>query len=209
MKTRKDFLSVLILVAAMAMTFMQASCTKDDSSVEQPVEYNKVFTYTYEGQMLYYVIDSLKQSAWVVAPVWPNLADIDVVSGTSWIGYDDPEGDVTIPAEVEYCGKRFPVTDITNGAFFRCPDITNVTLPQSITFIGQSSFDGCTSLQSINLPEGLTKIRLWAFADCHSLKEITLPSTLKIIEDCCFVCDTLLLRNKTHFPQHTMRGAFP
>lgn len=34
MKTRKDFLSVLILMAAMAMTFMQASCTKDNSSVE-------------------------------------------------------------------------------------------------------------------------------------------------------------------------------
>ncbi|MDE5775787.1 MAG: leucine-rich repeat domain-containing protein, partial [Treponemataceae bacterium] len=42
------------------------------------------------------------------------------------------------------------VTSIGDGAFHGCTSLTNVTIPASVTSIWNSAFDGCTSLTTIN-----------------------------------------------------------
>ena len=62
--------------------------------------------------------------------------------------YKGAAADVTIPSS--YKGK--PVTTIGNDAFKNNHTITNVTIPSSVTFIGQDAFAGCKDLKTVNYP---------------------------------------------------------
>jgi hypothetical protein len=70
------------------------------------------------------------------------------------------------------------VTNIGEGAFATCPFLTNVTLPDSLTSIAGSLFARCTSLANITLPRSATSIGLYAFAICNSLTNITIPANV-------------------------------
>ena len=45
----------------------------------------------------------------------------------------------------------YPVTSITNRAFFNRTTITSVTIPNSVTNIGNSAFQSCSSLTNLTL----------------------------------------------------------
>jgi BspA type Leucine rich repeat region (6 copies) len=47
--------------------------------------------------------------------------------------------------------------------------LTNVTIPNSVTFIGYWAFLGCTSLNSVTIPSSVTYLGYAAFADCAGL----------------------------------------
>jgi hypothetical protein len=51
-------------------------------------------------------------------------------------GYDGPGGAVSIPAAI----NGLPVTRIGDKAFGSCTNLTDVTIPNSITSIGQRAF---------------------------------------------------------------------
>ena len=58
-------------------------------------------------------------------------------------------GDVVIPAEVEYDGKKYSVVEVGRWAFSGNTAITSVELPASVNNIGTAAFDRCTGLVSI------------------------------------------------------------
>ena len=45
-------------------------------------------------------------------------------------------------------------------------EIKKVTIPESVTKIGEAAFTGCTSLTSINIPDSVTEIERFAFNIC-------------------------------------------
>lgn len=195
----KKMLTTLAAVLCCAAVF--TSCEPD----WEPIEYGKVFTYTYEGQTLYYVIDEESQAATAVVPCYPNYPDLEEDLGVFWKGYEKPKGKVVIPGTVEYSGKSFPLTALGWGLFLDCGDITSVSLPEGITTIPGVAFAYCSSLTDIHfpstltkiegyafqydgklgpdivLPEGLTEIGDTAFGDCTSIETIVLPSSLRSI----------------------------
>ena len=58
-------------------------------------------------------------------------------------------GNVVIPAEVEYEGKKYPVCSIGMSSFKNNTAITSVNIPASVTYISHYAFSGCTNLVSI------------------------------------------------------------
>ena len=70
--------------------------------------------------------------------------------------------------------KKVTVTggNILYGAFSGCSSLTNITIPDSVTSIGDSAFSSCSSLTSVTIPDRVTSIGSNAFYGCSSLENI-------------------------------------
>src|SRR5436190_1483717 len=68
-------------------------------------------------------------------------------SAITIIGYTGLGGPVTIPGTV----TGLPVTGIGDGAFQNQNSLTSVTIPSSVTFIGNGALSRCASLVAINV----------------------------------------------------------
>ena len=69
------------------------------------------------------------------------------------------------------------VTSVGNYAFSSCIALTRVTIPNSVTSIGYNAFSGCTGLTSITIPNSVTSIGYNAFSSCRGLTSITFTGT--------------------------------
>ena len=61
---------------------------------------------------------------------------------------------------------------------YNCKNITNITIPNSVTKIESNVFDKCSSLTSITIGSGVTNIGGYVFRDCTSLTNITYDGTI-------------------------------
>ena len=78
------------------------------------------------------------------------------------------------------------VTSIGNDAFSNCTSLTNVTIPDSVTSIGGTAFANCTSLTNISIPDSVTSIGESAFSYCTNLTNVTIPDSVTSIGDNTF-----------------------
>ena len=72
------------------------------------------------------------------------------------------------------------VTSIGNGAF-ESTDLTNVSLPDTVSSIGDDAFSDCKRLTSITIPDSVTSIGQGAFSGCSSLTDIIIPDSVASI----------------------------
>ncbi len=80
-------------------------------------------------------------------------------------------GDVVVPSSVSYNGEQYTVAAIGESAFSSCLYLTSITIPNSVTAIGESAFS-YSSLTSITIPNSVTTIGEAAFGICSSLTSI-------------------------------------
>ena len=78
------------------------------------------------------------------------------------------------------------IKNIRPFAFSSCINLTNITIPNSVTSIGWFAFAYSSSLKSITIPSSVTSIKMSAFRDCSSLKSITIPSSVTSIKMSAF-----------------------
>ena len=64
---------------------------------------------------------------------------------------------------------------ICDGAFCGCYILTSVTIPNSVTRIGERAFNGCWGLTSVTIPNSVTSIGDDAFDGWSSLQSIIIP----------------------------------
>jgi hypothetical protein len=73
------------------------------------------------------------------------------------------------------------LTHIGNAAFAACELLTSIIIPDGVVSIGECAFVSCKSLTAIILPEGITSIGEGAFEACKSLTDIILPEGITSI----------------------------
>ena len=73
------------------------------------------------------------------------------------------------------------VTSIGEDAFYYCNGLTSVTIPEGVTSIGRGAFCECYGLTSVTISEGVTGIGGSAFSDCSRLTSVTIPSSVTSI----------------------------
>ena len=98
---------------------------------------------------------------------------------TLWESYKPMIQQVIFSAAIE-------VPTIPANSFYRYQHLRTITLPDSVTSIGDYAFYDCSSLTSITLPDGVTSIGGHAFCDCSSLTSITIPEGVTSIGNWAF-----------------------
>ena len=78
------------------------------------------------------------------------------------------------------------VTFIRDSVFNNCIGLKSVTIPNSVTTIGTNSFSVCTGLTSITIPNSVTSIGFEAFYECTSLTFLNIGKSVTSIEDGAF-----------------------
>ena len=73
------------------------------------------------------------------------------------------------------------VTSIGDEAFYSCNSLTSVTIGDSVISIGYGAFNWCESLTSVTIGDSVTTIGERAFYYCCSLTSITIPDSVTTI----------------------------
>ncbi|WP_165453870.1 leucine-rich repeat domain-containing protein [Hyunsoonleella flava] len=126
-----------------------------------------------------------------------NFITYQVISSTppytvQVTGYDFTNGsqDVTIPATISNNSITYTVTVIGDQAFLgntaTGAQITSVTIPNSVTFIGYRSFQS-NLLTSVVIPDSVTQLGGLTFGENPQLSSVTLSANLTDIAQFSFV----------------------
>lgn len=87
-------------------------------------------------------------------------------------GYVGMESKITLPSDCN--GGAYAIYAY---AFYENKSLTSVTIPNSVTNIGEYAFGACTSLTSIIIPDKVSSIGYSAFWSCSSLAHIYYTGT--------------------------------
>ena len=107
--------------------------------------------------------------------------------------------DITLPTALETIGSyafagtaittmQLPatVTQLGDGVFNGCKQLTNMVIPEGVTELGNALFAYCSVLTSVTLPTTLQRVGKESFYGCPSLESIVLPASLKTIGSSAF-----------------------
>lgn len=109
-----------------------------------------------------------------------------------------PEGVASLPASC-FNGASFTtvslpasLTEIGDLAFYECTALTAIDIPDAVQTVGTSAFDGCTALAAAELPAGLQVISPYTFNNCSALTAIGIPAAVTEIGTDAFAGCTAL-----------------
>lgn len=87
----------------------------------------------------------------------------------------------------EYCSSLVSitipdsVTNIGQATFASCASLTSVTIPDSVTSLGQAAFYQDGSLSNVIIGNGITSLELSTFTHCTNLISVTIPNSVTYI----------------------------
>ena len=111
------------------------------------------------------------------------------VTEIATLGFGDDSVGNTVLKEITIPDS---VTSIGDKAFYACRSLTGVTIPDSVTSIGIRAFQSCDSLTSVTIGNGVTSISDYAFYKCSILTGVTIGNSVTSIGDYAFYnCSSL------------------
>ncbi len=86
----------------------------------------------------------------VVDGIYYKINEDAVSVSVTYSSGSNYSGDIVIPETVTYNGSvdfyngnTYTVTNIGSKAFYQCSDLTSITIPETVTSIGDGAFQGC------------------------------------------------------------------
>ncbi|MBE5752245.1 MAG: leucine-rich repeat domain-containing protein [Clostridiales bacterium] len=103
------------------------------------------------------------------------------------------------------------VTTIGNSAFAWCENLTSVKIGSSVTTIGSGAFAWCENLTSVTIGDSVTTIGNRAFEDCENLTSVTIPDSVTTIgysafQDCENLTSVTIGNSVTEIGEETFYG---
>lgn len=80
---------------------------------------------------------------------------------------------IKIPDTIIYLGREYSVTSLESFAFYNCPFIETLILPESLNVIKKKSIMMCSSLATVSIPSNVKQIETDAISRNHALSNIT------------------------------------
>lgn len=106
------------------------------------------------------------------------------VTGRDGLLADYYSGDIVIPEFVEYNAQKFTVNTIGPGAFSGEP-VESVSIPETVKRIEETAFSFCKNLTSVTIPNGVTYIGFYAF-ECSGLVTASIGDGVTHIDNKAF-----------------------
>ena len=154
---------------------------KEENNNQTPISENSIIYYT-ASQKLVETDDNLS----------PGLHTSGFNSTIKSHTFENGVGTITFKEDV---------TTIGDYAFSLSSNLTSVTIPNSVTTIGNDAFWG-TGITSLNIPASVTTIGDSAFFSCKGLISVTIPDTVismgeSVFYDCTEIVTATLSNSLT------------
>jgi sugar lactone lactonase YvrE len=186
------YLCITVLIQAQVAKTVNVLTAGSLSAALTPAELNTVTDLTLTG-----TIDASDFK--VLRDNMTALSVLDI-SGVTIVAYTGTQGPVS--ATVAYPANEIPQDAFFNGVTGKT-SLTSITLPASITSIGNSAFYNCDGLTGdLTIPNSVVSIGSYAFYGCIVLDGIlTIPGSVNSIGDhafdACFSIGTIYILNTT------------
>lgn len=134
--------------------------------------FNATIHYNYDGPFFTPTISDMMKSDIFAYRYSLEDGTAEIYGANTIYEPDDENTDLTIPSELD--GHTVAVIGVWA---FSSSAIKNVTIPNTVTSIGEGAFSQCFYLENITIPESITSIGKEAFGDCLNLTDVYFNGT--------------------------------
>ena len=175
----------------------KATIGENGLKVDIEFEKNEDLAYTYNEELGGYVVTGKGgfESGALEIPSKYKGKDVVAIGNNAFNGQ---QGSGNVDNTITSVTIPSSVTSIGQCAFYNCTSITSITIEKDSTSdknvsIEYSAFYGLTSLETVTIPDSVTNIGSSAFRQCTKLATITIPNSVTSIGDYAFQgCSALI-----------------
>lgn len=175
-----------ILIAFLTIVIPHIVLAQDDDPPipSNPVEIGSLYYYLNLGDLEPFDPESSDSypseicigTADVAGVVYDDPRSIDIPEKVYYVEYMDLNQEIYAEHGISLYYTVTGISSLSEGY-----NITSVSIPYSVTWIGKYAFCNCSSLTTIDIPYSVLSIGDYAFSGCSSLEDIYIPSSVTSI----------------------------